>query len=163
MLKQQPKALATSGSASAPASAQREMQSEMQSRIAHEMRAIKLEHLRLTMKAADLGLALLRYDKAQVSHPCTRTPIRTLTRTPTPDPHPDQANAHAAGGALVGLRRLQTSAADLPRLQMLAAPLPPVSRAGGGGALTPEMRGFVRAAFGPLQRAYPNPNPNPYP
>ena len=84
MLKQQPKALATSGSAPAPASAQREMQSETQSRIAHEMRAIKLEHLRLTMKAADLGLALLRYDKAQVSHPCTRTP----TRTPNPYPYP---------------------------------------------------------------------------
>ena len=89
MLKQQPKALAT-GSASAPASAQREMQSEMQSRIAHEMRAIKLEHLRLTMKAADLGLALLRYDKAQVSHPCTRTRTRTRARarTPTPSPSP---------------------------------------------------------------------------
>ena len=84
MLKQQPKALATSGSASAPASAQREMQSEMQSRIAHEMRAIKLEHLRLTMKAADLGLALLRYDKAQVSPPGTPTP----TPTPTPNPYP---------------------------------------------------------------------------
>ena len=84
MLKQQPKALATSGSASAPASAQREMQSEMQSRIAHEMRAIKLEHLRLTMKAADLGLALLRYDKAQVSHPCTRTRTRTRARARNP-------------------------------------------------------------------------------
>ena len=76
MLKQQPKTFATSRKPSAPgsapdsASAQREVQSEMQSRIAHEMRAIKLEHLRLTMKAADLGLALLRYDKAQVSHPC---------------------------------------------------------------------------------------------
>ena len=46
---------------------------------------------------------------------------------------------------------------------MLAAPLPPVSRAGGGGALTPEMRGFVRAAFGPLLRANPNPNPDPNP
>ena len=60
-----------------------------------------------------------------------------------------QANAHAAGGALVGLRRLQTSAADLPSLQQLAPPLPPVAR-GGSGALTPEMRGFVRAAFGTL-------------
>ena len=95
MLKQQPKALATSGSASAPASAQREMQSEMQSRIAHEMRAIKLEHLRLTMKAADLGLALLRYDKAQVSHPWYPYPYPypypvplPLTRTPTPTPTP---------------------------------------------------------------------------
>ena len=60
-----------------------------------------------------------------------------------------QANAHAAGGALVGLRRLQTSAADLPSLQQLAPPLPPVAR-GGSGALTPEMRGFVRGAFGTL-------------
>ena len=84
MLKQQPKALATSGSAPAPASAQQEMQSEMQSRIAHEMQAIKLEHLRLTMKAADLGIALLRYDKAQVSHPCTRTRTRTRARARNP-------------------------------------------------------------------------------
>ena len=88
MLKQQPKALATSSKPSAPASAPGSVgdvvpaQSEMQSRIAHEMRAIKLEHLRLTMKAADLGLALLRYDKAQVSPPGTPTP----TRTPNPYP-----------------------------------------------------------------------------
>ena len=90
MLKQQPKALATSSKPSAPASAPASVgdaipaQSEMQSRIAHEMRAIKLEHLRLTMKAADLGLALLRYDKAQVSPPGTPTP----TPTPTPNPYP---------------------------------------------------------------------------
>ena len=38
----------------------REMQREMASRIAHEMRGFKLEHLRLTMKAADLGLAMVR-------------------------------------------------------------------------------------------------------
>ena len=35
-------------------------ESPLQSRIAHEMRGMKLGHLRLTMKAADLGLAMVR-------------------------------------------------------------------------------------------------------
>ena len=60
------------------------------------------------------------------------TPTPTTNPTPNPTPNPT-------------LRRLQTSSANLPSLQQLAPPLPPVSLAR-SGALTPEMRGFVRAA-----------------
>jgi hypothetical protein len=64
-----PKALSISSKPSAHASAQGEMHREMQSRISDEMRGLRLDHLRLTMKAADLGLVMVRYDKAQVSYP----------------------------------------------------------------------------------------------
>ena len=93
-----------------------------------ELRTARLTNLRLTMKAADLGLGMIKYEKAQ-------------------------ANSHAAGGALVCLKRLQTSAIELPSL--VAAPrgggAPPA--AGGGGVLTAEMRSFIRGEFGPLLRA----------
>merc|ERR1719197_2037144 len=64
-----------------------------------------------------------------------------------------QANSHAAAGALVCLKRLQTSAVALPTLKALAPPQAQALARCASGALTPEMRGFVRGAFGPLLRA----------
>ena len=87
-----------------------------------ELRSRKLAHLRLTMKAADLGLAMVKYEKAQARspHDLTGLPGGCTEFADYHSPRPGQANSHAAAGALVCLKRLQTSAVELPTLKVIS-------------------------------------------
>jgi hypothetical protein len=103
--------------------------------------AARLTHLRLSIKAADLRLLMMRHEKAE-------------------------ANLHAAGGAIVCLKRLRLSlrgqgsatGASLPsaaphgsaEASSAAARTGPLDE---DGKLIPEVRNFVRGCFGPMLNA----------
>ena len=74
-----------------------------------ELRSRKLTHLRLTMKAADLGLAMVKYEKAQARSPWSRgAPLRPLI-TNTPSHRPGSGQLSRRGRRA----RLPETAADL--------------------------------------------------